>query len=119
MIGFLGMSQSLQRIFIAINSPDNAACDSRYPNAFCSETKFDVATCGGVLGSPVFSASDSEEIQGIVILDKFCKSQQSVSNFHSIAEYREWISEVSGASTLSVALSVSLSVLVLIIADFL
>lgn len=119
MIGFLGMSQSLQRIFIAIDSPQHGACDSRYPSAFCSQTKFDAQTCGGVLGSPVFSASDSEEIQGIVILDKFCKNQQSVSNFHSIAEYREWIIEASSASSLNVALSVSLTIAVLIFGKFL
>jgi hypothetical protein len=100
MIGFLGMSDALQRTYIKVHSPSNPACYSKSTGSYCSITFFDVDKCGGNLGSPVFDRSDTELIKGIVIFDRFCKNgQKGVTSIHSISEYRDWIIETSGAFT--------------------
>lgn len=108
MLGFFGLSDRLYNTFVPIFNSSSGACASVHSNVFCSNAILEISTCGGFLGSPMFSGS-VEVIKGIVIQDDFCNEAGVQGGiFHSISDYKKWISEVSNACSKAKAITTTL-----------
>jgi hypothetical protein len=79
-------------------------CNQNLPQAYCSTfSAMDHATCQAYEGSPVVCNPGS--IDGILLSDRSStprcvgEGERFILNYHSVAEYREWIETTSGVES--------------------
>lgn len=97
LIGWGGDFLNPRRDAVTVNSPDS--CDPNYPQNFC--TNFDSnahVTCSAKQGSPLICGSEMV-LAGFVTNVNGCTTNdagQTVLNYHSIDDFRDWIEGVFG-----------------------
>lgn len=75
-------------------------CDSASPHLFCSIFNTNThRTCNARLGSAVIC--DLMSISGIVVNEGSCSTigSSALLSYHSVAEFQDWILQVSGAKS--------------------